>query len=45
MNNPTPALTLHLQGQAMSVAREMHKLAEALAGDRIDEVYAPSDAR
>lgn len=37
------SLEPHLQYQAISVAREMHKLAEAMAGDRLDEIYAPSD--
>lgn len=34
----------HLKMQALTVAREMHKLAEALAGERIDEIYGRDDA-
>jgi len=33
-----------LKMQALTVAREMHKFAEALAGDRVDEIYGRNDA-
>ena len=33
----------HLKHAAISVVREMHKLAEALAGERIGEIYAQDD--
>ena len=33
-----------LKHAAISVSREMHKLAEALAGDRVGEIYAQDDA-
>lgn len=34
----------HLKFVAITVAREMHKFAEALAGDRVGEIYAQDDA-
>lgn len=30
-----------LRFEAESLVREMHKLAQAIAGDRVDKVYAP----
>lgn len=33
-----------LKMQAITVAREMHKLAEALAGERVGEIYGREDA-
>jgi len=35
----------HLKHTAISVSREMHKLAEALAGERVGDIYAQDDAK
>ena len=34
----------HLKSEAVGVIRDMHKLAEELAGDRVGEIYAQDDA-
>lgn len=34
----------HLRISTITVAREMHKLAEVLAGDRVGEIYGRDEA-